>query len=367
MNIRTVCLQIHLWLGLAAGLVIAVVCLTGALLTFERELTEAMNPHRYRVETRGDPLPLAEALRRAQAAQPELTIRGVTVHAGPGRTLEMPIEGGGQLFVDPYDGTVIERFDYAESGWHTVMALHRWLLGGDVGKLIVGVSVLAFLAILITGVWVWWPKSRAQLRERTRITTRRGWRRLNFDLHVALGIWAAVFLFAMAFTGLQWSFKWFNGAMYAVAGTTEISREPAPAPQPGVEYASLDAVHAAAAAAVTSPVHRIGLPKEPGAAFVVRVLPDDAANDYATELLYVDPYRAEVVGHKTAADHQGGQRLRWWFHVIHFGTIGGWPTQLIWFIAALLGATFPITGALIWINRHRKRWARRGRARRAAA
>lgn len=367
MNIRTVCLKLHLWLGLAAGLVIAVVCLTGALLTFEGELTEAMHPERYRVEARGERLALDAALSRVRAAQPDAVIRGVTVHAEPGRTLEMPIEGGGVFYVDPYDGAVVERFDYRESGWHTVMALHRWLLGGDVGKLIVGVSVLAFLAISITGVWVWWPKSRAQLRERTRITTRRGWRRLNFDLHVALGIWAAVFLFAMAFTGLQWSFRWFNGAMYAVAGTTEIAREPPPAPQRGVDYASLDAVHAAAAAAVSSPVYRIGLPRAPGAAFVVRVLPDDAANDYATELLYVDLYRAEVVGHKRAEDHQGGQRLRWWFHAIHFGTIAGWPTRVIWMVAALLGATFPITGALIWINRHRKRWARRWRARRAGA
>lgn len=363
MTLRTVVLKIHLYLGLAAGLVLAVVCATGALLTFQDELTELMHPARYAASGEGPRLPLAEVVRRVQAASPADRINNVAVFTAPGRTLELAFEGGA-LFVDPHTGAIVERLVHAETGWNTILRLHRYLLGGDVGKLIVGISVLVFLVILVSGVWVWWPSSRRQLRARTRITTRHGWRRFNFDLHVTAGIFCAVFLFAMAFTGLMWSFKWFNAAMFAVAGDT-VANAPAPPPAPrdDVEVISLDAVHAAAAAAEPSPWYRIGLPKEPGAVYPVRVLPEAAPHHYASDVLYLDPYRGEVVGRDRTEGRAGGQRLRLWFHVIHFGTIGGWPTRIIWFIAVLLGATFPFTGALIWFNRNRKRWRRRWQAR----
>ncbi len=359
MSLRTLALKIHLYLGLVTGLVLAVVCFTGALLTFEREIGEATHPARYFAPGDGPRLSLDEVVRRVGAALPEARIQGVTVHADPTRTLELPIEGGVTAYADPRTGAVVERVARAETGWHLVMRLHRYLLGGDIGKRVVGVCVLIFLLILITGVWIWWPKSRRQLRARTRIATGLGWRRLNYDLHVSAGIFCAVFLFAMAFTGLMWSFEWFNAGMYAVAGSTAApSPEPPPRPRPDATPATLDAVYAAAAA-VPSPFHRIRLPKEPGAAFAVRVLPEDAANDYATDVLYADPYTGEVVARARAGDRAGGARLRLWFHAIHFGTIGGWPTRIVWGLAALIGASFPITGALIWINRRRRRWRRR--------
>lgn len=366
MTVRNVVLQIHLYLGLITGLVLMVVCFTGALLTFEAELTEAMHPARFEATGDGPRLPLDEVVRRVRAALPDAEISGVAVWAAPGRTLEVTIGQGATAYVDPHTGAVIEQVVRADTGWHTILGLHRWLLGGDVGKLIVGICVLTFLFILISGVWVWWPKSRTQLRARTRVTTRHGWRRFNFDLHVALGIFCAVFLFAMAFTGLMWSFKWFNAAMYAVAGSTAApSPEPPPRPGSDREPLSLDAVHAAAAAEEPSPVYRIRLPREPGAAYAVRVMPADAPHDHGSEVLFIDPDRAEVVARDRVSDRAGGQQLRLWFHTIHFGTIGGWPTRVIWFVAALLGATFPVTGAVIWINRNRKRWRRRWDAWRA--
>ncbi len=366
MTARTVALKIHLYLGLVTGLVLAVVCATGALLSFEDELTEALHPERYVARGTGERLPLDEVVRRVGAALPDVTVGGITVHTEPGRTLEMPVGRGDTLYVDPHTGGLIERVVYLETGFGVVFALHRWLLGDDIGKLIVGVCTLAFVFIVITGVWVWWPKDRRQLRKRTRVATGRGWQRLNYDLHVSLGIWTAVFLFVMAFTGLQWSFGWFNDAMHAVAGREAApSQKPEPAPRAETASISLDAVHATAAAAVPSPWYRIGLPDADGGAFAVRVLPDDAAHHYASDVLYVDPYGAGVVGRDRAGDRAGGAQLRLWFHLLHFGTIGGWPTRIIWFLAAALGATFPITGAIIWINRHRKRWGRRWRAWRA--
>ena len=47
--------KIHLWLSVPVGLIITVICLTGAALVFERDITESLNPKIYKVAyTEGD-------------------------------------------------------------------------------------------------------------------------------------------------------------------------------------------------------------------------------------------------------------------------------------------------------------------------
>lgn len=95
--------------------------------------------------------------------------------------------------------------------------MHRWLLdsmkqdGGIFwGKMIVGTSTLMFVFVLISGVVVWWPRTRKALKNSLKIVANKGWRRFWYDLHVAGGMYALVFLLAMALTGLTWSFQWYR-------------------------------------------------------------------------------------------------------------------------------------------------------------
>ena len=247
-----------------------------------------------------------------------------------------------------------------------MFALHRWLLAGDTGKLIVGVSTLLFLVILISGVWVWWPKSRRQLKARTRITQRLGWKRFNFDLHVSLGIYAAVFLFIMAFTGLAWSFEWFHNGIYWVTGSPQTRTEPPQsALQPDAAPASLEAAYQAAQATLAPAVYySVSIPEDSASAVSVRALPEDAAHERATTSLYLDQYTGDVLGIERFGDRSLGAQVRMTFYPVHVGSIYGWPTRVLAFLACVLGATFPITGMLIWINKRSKRWRRRWRARR---
>ena len=78
---------------------------------------------------------------------------------------------GFTIFVNPYTGQVLEKYSYRETGFYQVFALHRWLLGGEgsVGKYIVGVSTFIFLFILLTGIILWWPKTKRIMQQRLRI------------------------------------------------------------------------------------------------------------------------------------------------------------------------------------------------------
>lgn len=72
--------------------------------------------------------------------------------------------------------------------------------------------------VLISGIVIWWPRTRKALKNSLKITATKGWRRFWYDLHVAGGMYALIFLLAMALTGLTWSFPWYRTAFYKVFG-----------------------------------------------------------------------------------------------------------------------------------------------------
>ncbi|MGZ5286969.1 MAG: PepSY-associated TM helix domain-containing protein, partial [Flavisolibacter sp.] len=219
--------RIHLYLGLAAGLVILICCLTGAILVFEKELQIGLNKSRYYVTAQSTSLPADQLVKKVKDSFPGAKINGVKIYSDPKRSAEInvtiapkkystakkaertsakpalpPRQPGYTIFINPYSGEVLEKYSYRETWLYQVFALHRWLLGGNdsIGKYIVGISTLIFLFILITGIILWWPKTKKILKQRLRIKWTAGWKRLNHDLHLVFGFYSAIFLFIFAFT-----------------------------------------------------------------------------------------------------------------------------------------------------------------------
>jgi uncharacterized iron-regulated membrane protein len=240
--------RIHLYLGLAAGLVIMSCCLTGALLVFQKELEQAFHKERYFAKKGERKLSLDTLVAGVKNTYPQARVNSVKVYASDERTVEVNIsiaankpgttlqkqaskkvEPGVQqrapsltAFVDPYTGKIVELYNSREGFFYNVMALHRWLLGSNngPGKLITGVATFIFLFILITGIILWWPKTKKILAQRLKVKSNVGCKRLSHDLHIVLGFYTAIFLFAFAFTALAWSFEWFNKGIYKVTASS---------------------------------------------------------------------------------------------------------------------------------------------------
>ena len=196
--------KLHLWLALPFGLVVTLICFSGAMLVFEEEVMRLVRPDLYYVDRVGTAtLPVGELARRAAAALPDgVGVKSVNIPADPRRTWQVVPERPKRAWVavDPYTGEVR---GYSERApFFTVMfRLHRWLLDDARpegrpawGKLVVGTSTLLFVLALLTGVVLWWPRSGRALRRSLTVTARRGWRRLWYDLHVAGGMYALVLL-----------------------------------------------------------------------------------------------------------------------------------------------------------------------------
>lgn len=169
--------RIHLWLSLPFGIIITLICFTGAMLVFEPEITRMFHPEWF--DSMGE------------------LIRQGGGH-GHGRGPRM------DFFMDMF-------------------RLHRWLLGSPkgVGKLIVGISTAAFVFVLISGFVLSIYKARKKGIGTLAVKFRAGIHRFLKSNHVAGGMYLGIFLLVMALTGLTWSFHWYRTAFYAIPGVSK--------------------------------------------------------------------------------------------------------------------------------------------------
>lgn len=389
---KTLFRTVHLWLGLGTGLLIVFVCLTGSVLAFEQEIEQAWHPARYFVAPATTPrLPLAQLAEAVKASRPKARIGGFKYYADPARTVEISLAGaaggkeslggerrsagampgpgkggkgkseaGPRLFVNPYTAAITGELNPRDNFFKTVEQLHRGLVAGKTGKLVMGVNSVVFLFILGTGLVLWWPTARKALAPRLTVKWGSGWKRLNHDVHISLGFYAAVLLFIMALTGVGMSFDWVG------AGINKLTHSPLKRPEPPTSVAptvagpttpfAADAVLALARQqAPGAESFTVQMPPEPTGSIRVAILRPGAITENATDEVYLDQYSGRVISSQTYAQRPVGQRIRSLFKPVHTGAIGGPATKILAFIIGLLGATFPITGTVMWWNRRRKK------------
>lgn len=369
--------KIHLWLSVPFGLIITIICFTGALLVFEDQVTQLTNRHLYYVESPGSqPLPVGTLVEKVESQLTKgATITGVTIYPQPDRSYQVNLSApkGAAVYIDPYTGEVLGQSQRTPF-FRTVFMLHRWLLdsqpadGGIFwGKRITGISTLLFVIILLSGIVIWWPRSRKGLKNGIQIALRKGKTCFWHDLHAAGGIYVLLLVLVMALTGLTWSFDWYKNAFYTLFGveTTAPAKGPAhkeknpQSPQPGTTTEATAPVTPFACwqqvydqVAAENP-DRLKIEITDGTASVSN---NRYGNIRGTDRYTFDPQSGQITGASLYKDTGNSGKIRGWIYSVHTGAWGGNLTRIIWFLAALLGATLPLTGYYLWIKRlYRKR------------
>ncbi|MDR0961208.1 MAG: PepSY domain-containing protein [Mediterranea sp.] len=366
--------KLHLWLSLPFGLIISVLCFSGAALVFEKEISEAAQQPLYFVKEAGSStLSMDELAERVTATLPDsITVTGLTAFADPQRTWQATLSQPrrASVYINPYTGEITGRYERAPF-FAFMFRLHRWLLdtikpdGGMFwGKMIVGVSTLAFVFVLLSGLFVWIPRNRKALRNRLRVERQKGRRRLWYDLHVSVGIYIFLFLLMMSLTGLTWSFDWYRTGLYKIFGVEaptggghggslgkgegggERRKEGGDASR--LPFAHWQNVYNQLAAA-NSAYHQITVGQG-----VASVTFDRWGNRRAADQYKYDSHTGEFTGVVLYRDAAKANKIFGWIYSLHVGSFGGTITRIIWFFAALVGASLPLTGYYLWMKR--KRW-----------
>ena len=390
--------KIHLWLSVPFGLIITLVCFSGAMLVFENEANEWFRRDLYYVETvNGSPLPMDKLLEKVATTLPDsVAVTGVSISSDPGRAYQVSLSKPrrASLYVDQYTGEVKGKSE--RSGFFMFMfRMHRWLLdsmnpgneGIFWGKMIVGVSTLLLVFVLISGIVIWWPRTRKALKNSLKITATKGWRRFWYDLHVAGGMYALIFLLAMALTGLTWSFPWYRTAFYKVFGV-EVQQRAAQGHEQKSDAQKRNTKLAAHREkkregnevrkgersrrpennhsdmySVTSPFvywqeiydklrrqnpeyKQISISSGTASVSFNRFGNQRASDRYSFNTDNGEFTETSLYQHQ---DKSG--KIRGWIYSVHVGNWGGMFTRILTFIAALLGSALPLTGYYLWIKR----------------
>lgn len=401
---RKIFRNIHLWLSVPFGILITLICFSGAALVFEKEVMELCHRELYFVKkVEAAPLPMEQLMTKVAATLPDsVSVTGVNISSDPERAYQVTLSKPrrASMYVDQYTGEIMGKYERAPF-FNFMFRMHRWLLdsmkqdGGIFwGKMIVGTSTLMFVFVLISGIVVWWPRTRKALKNSLKIVANKGWRRFWYDLHVAGGMYALVFLLAMALTGLTWSFQWYRTGFYKTFGV-EVQ------PSMGHGNAAANAT-AKGGKREESPEGRSGRPgnrsekpegrgehsesrerrkrspytnwqqvyeqlAEANPDYKLISVSDGSAsvalprfgNQRGTDRYKFNPRNGEITETTLYKDLDNSGKIRGWIYSVHVGSWGGMLTRILTFIAALVGASLPLTGYYLWIRRLMKRKIKR--------
>ena len=207
--LRKALFQVHLWTGLAIGLYVVVISLTGTVLIYRSELRQHFDPQPRSVVVSGARLGEEDLVQATLREFPESTVQVWTKPDDPTLAGTMLVADEGdrqQYFVDPYTGEYLG--NALPAGWRLttwLLDLHDNLLAGDTGRRVNGVGAILLVLLSVTGAVIWWPGIDSW-RKSLWLDWRSSWRRFNWSLHSVLGIWTLLVIFMWGGTGIYLTF-----------------------------------------------------------------------------------------------------------------------------------------------------------------
>ncbi|MFZ3152272.1 PepSY domain-containing protein [Pseudomonas sp.] len=364
---KKILFQLHWLLGISAGLVLALMGLTGAAYSFQDELLRALNPEVLRVEVRdGGVLPADVLLPTLEAAGHHRVMR-LNVEAAtnvPGRVIFAPPPGelrGASRYFDPYSGELLGE-PRGQGFFDLMLNLHRFLAMGEYGKQITAASTLALIFFCLSGLYLRWPRQAWNWRAWLSLDWAKRGRAFNWDLHAVAGTWCLAFYLCAALTGLYWSYDWYREGL-----TSLLSSEPAeqqrkrggqsvPGAVPTLNYAALwGGLQQAAGPHMTG--YSLRLPAVAGQPATVYYLRDDAPHERAFNQLSLDPQSGAPSQHRRYREQAFGDQLLTSVYALHVGSYFGLTGRILMMLASLAMPLFAITGWLLYLDRRRKKRA----------
>ncbi len=208
--IRKALFQIHLWTGIAAGLYMFIIGVTGSFVVFRAELFELWSRPPMVVNNPPGPRMTEEQL-RAVAAQkyPQYKISDYWQSPNPAQAVDVWLENDeskAQRLLNPYTGEDLgASTPIGERFFSWMLDLHVNLLAGENGRIANAVGAVLLILLTITGIVIWWPGVKNWRRSAT-VAWKPNWKVFNWRLHSALGLWTLLFVVVWGVTGLYVSY-----------------------------------------------------------------------------------------------------------------------------------------------------------------
>lgn len=353
---------LHLWLGLISGIVVVIVSLTAAILTFEQEIKNVTEPFQNIEYNETDEFLPPSRLKNAVMEEYSFPSVYSVVYRGAGKSALVPYYADRtnyqEIYVNPYTGEVLHNRKLNDDFWRSMLIGHYQLwLPRSVGKPIVAYGTLIFVIALLTGLVLWWPKrwNKRTKEASFKIKWTAKFKRLNYDLHNVLGFYSLLIALVLGLTGMVYGMQWFSDAAYWTAsGGENRNTKSLISDTTAVSTINLPEEDILFQNVVQSGIDpndnsiTIQFPRGETGVWNVGINPsfqtrwqsiNTSYNQNSLEALKKEPMFSEL---------HGGDQLMKLNYDLHVGAIGGIWTKIIAFLVCLISASLPITGFIVW-------------------
>ncbi len=359
--------KVHLYIGLATGLIVFIVAITGCCWVFQKEITAIIEDPIIVENPSGSFISPDSAKAIAQEVFPDKSIHGTAFHR-----VNEPIEVifyepepafYQSVFLHPSNGKVIKIKNHFEGFFWFILRGHLYLwLPKKIGSQIMGYGTLLFVLMLLTGIYLWWPKNKKGRKQRLIFDwkPKTNWKRKNFDLHTVVGFYVSLFALIIAFSGLVMAFNWVYFVTYKTWGGEKSPQfiippnETTEKTQPASLEVLLQSLREEYPNHYAFEFH---YPKTDSSSIYVEISTKEGTY-YRADYRFFDQFTlneldaGSIYGKYNEASL--ADKVIRMNYDIHVGAIGGLAGKIIAFLASLAVASLPVTGILLWLGRRNK-------------
>lgn len=360
-------LNLHLYLGLTLGTLLAILGITGTVIGFWEEIYEWTEPELVVPKSPAGYVSLDRIMDTVRAAHPQ---RAKSWELWLPRTEQSviyaiydgPEEKGGAyastllIALNPSTGTVIQSWYWGDTLISWMYNVHAFLDLGKAGEKLVGISGVLALVSLGSGLYLWWPMG---LPGRSSFTpaVRGGAARLEYDVHRLTGLYTLVLMAVISVTGAMLVFPQQAGRIISVFSPVEELHPHVPG-TPSGDGQPISITAAVAVATARFPgaeLRRIHTPGSAEEAYRVVLRQDSETfnRSHTYTQVWVDQYSGRILHVTDPAQFAPGTALLSYRLAFHSGEAFGLPGRLLVSVLGALLAVLWFTGVLQWLRRRR--------------
>jgi uncharacterized iron-regulated membrane protein len=377
----------HFYAGLFCIPFVCFLAVTGAVYLFKPQV-EAWLDRPYDRLAWTQTAPPSQAVRVALAANPGWTLHDYQLPRTARSAAQVLVGRRGEerrVYVDRGTLRVLKTVPEEQRLMRLIFHLHGELLLGDRGSMVVELAASWAIVMIITGLYLWWPRQTIGLAgviyPRLGAGKRLFWR----DLHAVTGVWVSVFALFMLASGLPWSANWGGylktvrkmvgvasahqdwttgraseitehkakdaagmASVGGMPGMGDMGVGPGRAAQPLAGVAALDRMAPTLAALDLPPPVLISPPSTPDGPWSGRSDTQDRPRRVVVKL---DPATGAVISRTDFAQHDLIDRIVGVGVAAHEGQLFGWPNQLLGVLIAISLVAVSISAVVLWWRR----------------
>ncbi|MES1928135.1 PepSY-associated TM helix family protein [Salinisphaera dokdonensis CL-ES53] len=369
----------HFYAGLFTVPFILWLSVTGGIYLFKPQIQALIDRPYNDLALERQPLPPSALITAAQSAVPGSVLHRYVLPAADNDARQILVGEGAQqtrVYVHPATGAILKQVEEQSRFLRLVFHLHGELLAGRWGSMLVELAASWAIVMLLTGLFLWWPRQTTRLAGVLYPRLQRRGRIFWRDMHAVTGVWVSLFAIILILSGLPWAKNWgsYFNAVRSLTGTASVSQEwsrgsaaeaelrsrldtgaraalatDGSAPTSGkASSVRIDRMIAKAGTLGLAPPVEISPPADGKRYWLVK---SQTANRPQRSSVEMDPTTGRVMGRRDFADGHWIDRTVGYGIALHEGAFWGLANQLFNLVVLLGLVVLSVSSVVLWLRR----------------